>query len=326
MRQYYYLYKTTNLINGNYYVGVHSSDNPETDPYYGSGTLITRAVAKYGRENFKVEILQYFDTWEDALEGERITVNEQLLKDPKSYNLTLGGRGVAPDPVLLVDPETKQIIRVSKSKAPQLLKRGYTMARRYRMHRDGAETLCPEHLVEQYLADGWQKGPTEDHCKKISTDHIGRKHTEEAKEKIRLANTGKIVSEESRQKNREAHLGRPSVHKGTIWLVRGTETLRINPAEHNIDQLLAEGWIHTNCQKGRLGIEKDGKIKYVQPDQLQTYLAAGWVQKNKSAPLPREQRQVYFITDGTVTKKVPEPELDDWLAGGWTIGRTKKPR
>lgn len=326
MKEYFYLYKTTNLINGNYYIGVHSSNNPERDPYCGSGTLITRAVAKYGRENFKVEILKYFDTWEDALDGERITVNEETLKDPKCYNLVTGGRGVTTDVALMVEPEEQKIVRVAKSKVDQLLSEGFVIVRRYRLHRDGVETLCPEHLLEQYLSEGWQKGPTKEHAAKISEDHRGRQHTEETKQKIRLANTGKIMSEETRKKLSEANKGHISIHKGTIWLVRGSETLRINPADYNVEKLKSEGWIQTNRQKGRIGIEKAGKTKYVQPENLDEWLSEGWVRRAKRIPVPREQRQIYFITDGTVTKRVPEPELNDWLARGWTIGRAKKPR
>ena len=51
----YYVYKVTNLRNNRIYVGVHYG-YPD-DAYLGSGTVICEAIKKYGRENFKKEVL-----------------------------------------------------------------------------------------------------------------------------------------------------------------------------------------------------------------------------------------------------------------------------
>jgi len=44
------------MINGKIYIGQDSKNNPD---YLGSGKLIQRALNRYGRENFKKEILCY---------------------------------------------------------------------------------------------------------------------------------------------------------------------------------------------------------------------------------------------------------------------------
>ena len=44
------IYKTTNLITGKIYVGQDSRDNPQ---YLGSGIILSYAIKKYGKENFK---------------------------------------------------------------------------------------------------------------------------------------------------------------------------------------------------------------------------------------------------------------------------------
>lgn len=86
----YYIYKTTNILNGKYYVGFHKTNNPN-DSYLGSGVRLIDAIKKYGVENFKKEILFEFDTQEEAEAKEREIVNLDFVKDRNTYNVSLGG-------------------------------------------------------------------------------------------------------------------------------------------------------------------------------------------------------------------------------------------
>lgn len=90
--KFYYTYKTTNKLNGNYYYGMHMTDDLN-DGYLGSGIYLWKAINKYGKQNFKKEILQYFKNRKDLEEAESKLITEEILKDPKSYNLALGGHG-----------------------------------------------------------------------------------------------------------------------------------------------------------------------------------------------------------------------------------------
>ena len=85
-----YIYKITNTINNKIYIGIHRTNNLD-DGYMGSGKKLHRAFKKYGIEHFKKEILEYFDTWEDALKREAEIVDEEFVKREDTYNLTCGG-------------------------------------------------------------------------------------------------------------------------------------------------------------------------------------------------------------------------------------------
>lgn len=86
---YYIIYKTTNLINGKFYIGKHKTNNVD-DGYYGSGKAIRFAVKKYGKENFITEVLYIFDTEQKMNIAERILV---VIDREISYNICPGGNG-----------------------------------------------------------------------------------------------------------------------------------------------------------------------------------------------------------------------------------------
>ena len=52
-----YVYITTNLINNKKYIGLKTSD-VFVPNYFGSGKIIKKAINKYGKNNFSVEILE----------------------------------------------------------------------------------------------------------------------------------------------------------------------------------------------------------------------------------------------------------------------------
>ena len=96
-----YTYMVTNNINGKVYVGSHCWDGEGIDPnYYGSGTAITRAVRKYGKENFQVEVLYYYDTVEECRQDEERILTEYDVKNcPHSYNCKNAAVGMTSEDV-----------------------------------------------------------------------------------------------------------------------------------------------------------------------------------------------------------------------------------
>ncbi len=89
--KYYFVYKTTNLISGKYYIGAHSTENIN-DRYLGSGKVLKRAIRKYGRNNFSREILYFCDSIEDLYIKEVEIINEHIDND-MCYNQKNGGIG-----------------------------------------------------------------------------------------------------------------------------------------------------------------------------------------------------------------------------------------
>lgn len=87
------VYKTTNTLNGKFYVGQHQTENLN-DNYLGSGTLLKQSIKKYGIENFKAEVLEACESkehlnireiyWIDKLNATNKTI---------AYNISKGGDG-----------------------------------------------------------------------------------------------------------------------------------------------------------------------------------------------------------------------------------------
>lgn len=84
------IYKTTNLINGKIYVGKDTYNNPS---YLGSGIYISRAIKKYGKQNFIKEVIDSTESLEELNEKEKYWVKFCNCKVPNGYNLTDGGEG-----------------------------------------------------------------------------------------------------------------------------------------------------------------------------------------------------------------------------------------
>lgn len=307
----YYLYRTVNLVNGNYYIGVHGSNNPEQDDYFGSGTLINKAVKKYGRDNFRTDILEYFDTWEKALAREKEVVNSVLLEDPKSYNLIEGGTGVCKKPVLLQSPEGS-VVRVSQSKVDLLESEGYVRANRIRLHKGSNEVIRTHDRVQEYLEQGWSLGPTDDHCRKISDKAKGRTHTLESRLKISKALKGRKCSDEHRKHNSEAKRGVPN-YKLRGRQVSETTRKKLSEAMKNYFNSHPE---RRQVFKGRVYINNGDIAKRVYPEELETYLKGGWVRGNV--------RFCYIRNSVTgERKKVREKVVSGYLNTGWVMIRCR---
>lgn len=160
LKKYHFIYKTTSLINGEYYIGMHSTNDLQ-DGYLGSGTRLMRAVRKHGKENFVMEILEYLPTRKLLSEREKEIVTMQEVTDKKCMNLKVGGTGGWP-------PTAKQRF-IERMKDVDFKK-----------------------LFSQKASDRnkkqFEEGTRE---RKYFYDWTGKKHSPEAIEKMRIVHKGK---------------------------------------------------------------------------------------------------------------------------------------
>lgn len=91
-KKYHFIYKTTNLLNGKYYIGMHSTDNLE-DGYLGSGKRLRYSINKHGTENHVREILEFVNSREDLKKREKEIISTNEIAKKECLNLKVGGDG-----------------------------------------------------------------------------------------------------------------------------------------------------------------------------------------------------------------------------------------
>lgn len=85
------IYKTTNLVTGKWYIG-KSKYNRKW--YLGSGTQLSQAIKKYGKQNFEKIILEECKDIVQLNEREQYWIAvTNATQDRNSYNISKGGNG-----------------------------------------------------------------------------------------------------------------------------------------------------------------------------------------------------------------------------------------
>lgn len=167
---YYVIYKTTNTINGKYYIGKHKTNNLD-DGYIGSGRLLLRAVKKYGKENFKTEILETHNNEQDLNEAEKRLVTPNI---ETNYNLCPGGQGGFGYINATMTPEQ----RIEISRKGGLTPSTFNEKSRQRLQEGGR---IAAKILNEKIKLGFIPPPT-----------LGKKRSLETRQKISLAMRGRI--------------------------------------------------------------------------------------------------------------------------------------
>lgn len=172
---YGFIYMTTNLINGMKYIGQHKGDG--TDNYLGSGDRLVMAVKKYGKENFKRDILCFAETKKQLDEMEIYYINYyNAVESSEFYNIAYGGN---------VNPHYGEENGMYGQKHTEEARRKMSETRK--ANRDKGDY--------SYFQTEEFKTKISEVTKGELNGMYGRKHTEESKQKMSENSKGKTAGE-----------------------------------------------------------------------------------------------------------------------------------
>lgn len=78
------------------------------------------------------------------------------------------------------------------------------------------------------------------------------------------------------------------------------------------------------ANRGKVYINKDGIVKTIQPDELDSYLINGWIKGNPNASKRDFKKGNTIVHKENIEKYIPKEELKSYLDAGWVKGRTKE--
>ena len=182
-----YIYKITNLINGKIYIGQTVKSIANSQDYYGSGSIIKKAIFKYGKENFQKDILESCTNREHLSEREMYWIYKLNSTNPLiGYNIALGGNG---GDTISNNPNKKEI---SKRISDTLKGR--------KSSEETKKKISESNKGNDKLKYWKDKKLDLNHAKKIGDSQKGKKkHTEESKLKISQKNKGRIKTKKERE-------------------------------------------------------------------------------------------------------------------------------
>ena len=232
----YYVYKTTNMVNNKIYVGVHKSDNIQSDQYIGSGDQLRLSIAKYGRQKFNRQILYQFQTKEEAYAMERLIVDKQFVKRKDTYNIRLGGQGGFGHMQGSVCVKDKQgnVFRVDK-KDKRINTGQFThITKGFFAGKDKEGNIKQTSVFDPRYITGELVGVTKD---RIVVKDSNNNTLSVNKNDPRYL-SGQLVGVTRGIKYPPGHqLGSKNSQYGTIWITNGTQNKKINN-----NNTIPEGW------------------------------------------------------------------------------------
>lgn len=245
---YGYIYLTTNQVTNKMYIGQHKSEIFDHS-YLGSGKLLRKAIAKYGRENFTCILLKECFSKAELNQSEIEYISKYKADTSDSYyNIAKGGDGhtckpwnkglrglkVSENRLKALDygrhlpsseKHKKQLSERRKScivseDTRKLLSQN-AKGRVAVNNGTQCKKILPEEL-DNYLAQGWKRGQPKNYSEDSYNKFKASLSKKSAEEKLAI-----------REKKQACMLGK-------IWVTNGLNSVQIFPEK--LDDYLANGY------------------------------------------------------------------------------------
>lgn len=331
---YHYLYKTTNLLNSTYYYGIHSTGNLE-DGYLGSGKYLRNSIRKYGKENFKREILEFFDNRIDLAKAEENIITESMLKDKYCMNIKYGGdygslgmvnvkdkegKGFS---VLIDDPRylSGELVGVTKYNFMVKDKEGNI----FQIHKNDPRYLSGEltGITKGYIPVKYKEGNT---CMVSTNDprYLSGELTHVTK--------GKIMVKDKEENTFQINIDDSRYLSGELVPIWKDKKHKEETKQKIKESIKGKQKGNKNSQFGKkfkwvnnIKINKKVELKY-----LNNYLKDGWIlgimpnENLKGNNHSQFGKKFKWINNTKINKKIELDKLDNFLNNNWILGKIKK--
>jgi hypothetical protein len=204
----HYLYKTTCLVTNRYYIGMHSTNNLD-DGYMGSGRRLRASIRKHGVNNYKKEILEFFESRELLIEAEIKAITLEMLTDTNCMNLINGGTGG-----FISEEQQRHRSMCAGLKFSEIRKNNPNIDKEYREKL----SITTKKGIETGKIKTWKE----------NYNWAGKKHSEETKKKISKSSKG-------------MGFGKQNSQYGTCWITKDGLNKKIK--KEDIETYLIEGWV-----------------------------------------------------------------------------------
>lgn len=202
-KKYHFIYKTTNVLNGKYYIGMHSTNDLE-DGYLGSGRRLRYSINKYGKENHIREIIEHCSSREELKKREEEVVNLNEIAKVECMNLKVGGEGG-----LVNDEHKKAFVKAGKINLINSKEKR-------------EKSLLITRSTDRYKEN--MSKSLKNYYKNNFSSFKGKKHSDETKQKISESSKGKGCGSSNSQ-------------YGSCWITNEIENKKIKRGD-----LIPEGW------------------------------------------------------------------------------------
>lgn len=183
---------------------MHSTNNLK-DGYLGSGKRLRYSIRKYGKENFEIEILSFYNSREELVNAEIELITEELLiSDDLCLNLKKGGYGG-------ISSEHQRIFSLTGNLKLKELRN---------------DDVFRENWLNN--KNKFKSGVEHHNFGKPNYTFLGKKHTKETKLKIG-------------EKSSINQKGEKNSQFGTCWITKEDNNKKIDKSL--IENYLNDGWV-----------------------------------------------------------------------------------